>query len=132
VRDRWLGLALGVLLLTALSAAGPDCPPGFRCGPGGDSIARCLIEDGPYRGQPGTLVDGVCLASVEGSAGGGTAAHQHVIQSGTCPLCGGTGESFLSFNVQVPGQGGASGSRSPTYQNRAILRCPRCGNLFAG
>jgi hypothetical protein len=118
--SRLVFFLLGAVSVAALGASGRDCPTGFRCA--GIPVAgqACRIEEGPYRGESGTLVDGRCLRSSEG---GSALSHTHVIEAGHCPLCGGAGEEFLSFNVQ----GGRPGQMAP----RRLLRCTTCSNLFA-
>lgn len=111
---------LGAASVAAIGATGRDCPQGFRCAGAPVQGQACRIEEGPFRGETGTLVDGRCLRSSEGGA---ALSHTHVIEAGRCPLCGGAGEEFLSFNVQ----GGRPGAMSA----RRLLRCSTCANLFA-
>jgi hypothetical protein len=112
-----LWFLLGALAVAGLSAAGPECPPGFRCGGATAAGSACHIDEGPYKGRPGTLVDGRCVLAVTG----GSAPHQHVIESGACPLCGAQGVEFLSFRVQTGSQ------RS---EMRRVLQCRQCSSLF--
>jgi hypothetical protein len=121
---------LGVAAAAGLPAAAvPECPPGFRCAGAPVAGETCRIEEGPYRGETGTLVDGRCLRSPNAGSG---PVHTHVLEQGRCPLCGGGGEEFLAFNVQGGAAEGASGGVRPArYEARRILRCTVCANLFA-
>ena len=107
---------LGAAVVAGVSAAGRTCPPGFRCA-GAAAGQTCQIQEGPFRGENGVLVDGRCLRSSEGVG----APHSHVIDPGHCPLCGGEADEFLSFNVQTA---------TPPASSRRLLRCLTCGNLF--
>ena len=117
--SRLLFFLLGAAVAAGISAADRDCPQGFRCAGVPVQGQTCKIEEGPYKGEIGTLVSGRCLRS---SDAGASELHTHVIEPGHCPLCGGTPDEFLSFNVQ--------GGRSPGVSARRLLRCTTCGNLF--
>ena len=118
--SRLVYFLLGAAVVAGVSAADRICPPGFRCGGQAAPGQTCPIQDGPFRGETGILVDGRCLRS---SDSGAAQAHAHVIEPGHCPLCGGAAaDEFLSFNVQTV---------RPPASARRILRCLTCGNLFA-
>lgn len=128
---------LGVVAVIGLSASGPNCPPGFRCGDAPAAQGRpCRITEGPYRGTAGTLVDGICLRTTmpEHAPTGAQGPHEHYAIPGHCPLCGTAGVEFLSFRVQ----GGRSslaanpGVHLAEFEARNLLSCPTCGNLFTG
>jgi hypothetical protein len=110
---------LGAALVAGVGAVGRVCPDGFRCAGQPLSGETCVIQEGPFRGESGTLVDGRCLRSSEA---GSAQLHTHVIEAGRCPLCGGEADEFLSFNVQTV---------RPPASARRLLRCLTCGNLFA-
>ena len=112
-----VGRLVSFLLGAALVAG--VCPDGFRCAGQPVSGESCVIQEGPFRGESGTLVDGRCLRSSEA---GSAQLHTHVIEPGRCPLCGGASDEFLSFNVQTA---------RPPASARRLLRCSTCGNLFA-
>ena len=94
----------------------------------------CRIEDGPYAGETGVLVNGRCLRGTPGETQVRPAApalpapgHRHEPQDGMCPVCGAAGAPFLNFTVQ----GGARpGQTGPALETKALLRCGRCGCLF--
>ena len=125
---RMLCFLLAAVVLVGASAAGPVCPPGFRCQGAPAPGQSCLIQAGPYKGETGTLVGGRCLRSADAGAG---ALHTHVIEPGRCPLCGTQGVDFLSFNVQAGTAEAPVGARLARYEQRRLMRCPTCGNLFA-
>jgi hypothetical protein len=116
--SRLVYFLIGAAVVAGVSAAGRDCPPGFRCAGTAAPEQSCPIQEGPFRGETGILVDGRCLRSSEA---GSAQAHTHVIEPGHCPLCGGAADEFLSFNVQTA---------RPPASARRILRCLTCGNLF--
>jgi hypothetical protein len=116
--SRLVYFLLGAAVVAGVSAAsGTPCPPGFRCAGEAGAGRTCRIEEGPFRGESGTLVDGRCLRSSDAAGG----AHTHVLEPGHCPLCGGAADEFLSFNVQTA---------APPASSRRLLRCLTCGNLF--
>ena len=132
MHSRFVWFLLGMIVAAAAAGAGAapqECPPGFRCEASATS-KPCRIEQGPYRGSVGTLVDGRCLMTVATAPAG---PHEHVIQSGVCPLCGAAGRPFLEFHVQ-DGHRSVAGAGSPGlphYEPRTILSCERCGALFS-
>ena len=117
--SRLVYFLLGAALVAGVSAADRVCPPGFRCAGAPAPGQSCQIDEGPFRGELGTLVDGRCLRTSEA---GNAQLHTHVLEAGRCPLCGGQADEFLSFNVQTA---------APPASSRRILRCLTCGNLFA-
>ena len=118
MNSRLAWFLLGAAVVAGVRAAPGPCPPGFRCAGAEAPGKTCLIEEGPFRGEHGVLVDNRCLRS---SDAGAASAHTHVIEPGHCPLCGGEADEFLSFNVQTA---------SPPASSRRLLRCLTCGNLF--